>query len=35
VRAVLSDGSLGPSATRAVQLVPGRIKLEVKETPWQ
>ena len=35
VRAVMSDGSLGPSATRAVQLVPGRIKLEVKETPWQ
>jgi len=35
VRAVLPDGSLGPSATRAVQLVPGRIKLEVKETPWQ
>ena len=35
VQAVLSDGSLGPSATRAVQLVPGRIKLEVKETPWQ
>jgi len=35
VRAVLPDGSFGPSATRAVQLVPGRIKLEVKETPWQ
>jgi hypothetical protein len=35
VRAVAPDGSLGPSATRAVQLVPGRIKLEVKETPWQ
>jgi hypothetical protein len=35
VRAVQPDGTLGPSATRAVQLVPGRIKLEVKETPWQ
>jgi hypothetical protein len=35
VRAVLGDGTLGPAATRAVQLVPGRIKLEVKETPWQ
>ena len=35
VRAVQQDGSLGPPATRAVQLVPGRIKLEVKETPWQ
>ena len=35
VRAVQPDGSLGPPATRAVQLVPGRIKLEVKETPWQ
>ncbi len=35
VRAVQSDGTLGPGATRAVQLVPGRIKLEVKETPWQ
>jgi hypothetical protein len=35
VRAMQGDGSLGPAATRAVQLVPGRIKLEVKETPWQ
>ena len=35
VRAVQGDGTLGPPATRAVQLVPGRIKLEVKETPWQ
>jgi len=35
VRAVQPDGTLGPAATRAVQLVPGRIKLEVKETPWQ
>ena len=35
VRAVMGDGSLGPPSTRSVQLVPGRIKLEVKETPWQ
>jgi hypothetical protein len=35
VRAVQGDGTLGPPSTRAVQLVPGRIKLEVKETPWQ
>ena len=35
VRAVQGDGTLGPAATRAVQLVPGRIKLEVKEAPWQ
>ena len=35
VRVVLANGTLGPSSTRAVQLVPGRIKLEVKETPWQ
>ena len=35
VRAVQGNGALGPPATRAVQLVPGRIKLEVKETPWQ
>jgi hypothetical protein len=35
VRAVQGDGTLGPASTRAVQLVPGRIKLEVKETPWQ
>ena len=32
---VQSDGTLGPPSTRAVQLVPGRIKLEVKEAPWQ
>lgn len=35
VRAVQADGTLGPPSTRAVQLVPGRIKLEVKEAPWQ
>ncbi|HTS82188.1 MAG TPA: peptidoglycan-binding protein LysM [Myxococcaceae bacterium] len=35
VRAVQSDGTLGPPTSRVVQLVPGRIKLEVKETPWQ
>lgn len=35
VRAVQADGTLGPPASRAVQLVPGRIKLEVKEAPWQ
>ncbi|HSP20656.1 MAG TPA: peptidoglycan-binding protein LysM [Myxococcaceae bacterium] len=35
VRAVQADGTLGPPATRAVQLAPGRIKLEVKEAPWQ
>ena len=35
VRAVQGDGELGPAATRMVQLVPGRIKLEVKEAPWQ
>jgi len=35
VRAVQGDGTLGPASTRGVQLVPGRIKLEVKETPWQ
>jgi len=35
VRAVLPNGTLGPGSTRGVQLVPGRIKLEVKETPWQ
>ncbi len=35
VRAVMGDGTLGPPSTRAVQLVPGRIKLEVKEAPWQ
>ena len=35
VRALLPNGTLGPGSTRGVQLVPGRIKLEVKETPWQ
>jgi hypothetical protein len=35
VRALLSDGSLGPPSTRTVQLVPSRIRLEVKEAPWQ
>lgn len=35
VRAVQADGTLGPPASRAIQLVPGRIKLEVKEAPWQ
>ena len=35
VRAVQADGTLGPPASRVVQLVPGRIKLEVKEAPWQ
>lgn len=35
VRAVQGDGTLGAPASRAVQLVPGRIKLEVKEAPWQ
>ena len=35
VRAVQADGTLGPPSSRAVQLVPGRIKLEVKEAPWQ
>jgi hypothetical protein len=35
VRALLSDGSLGPASTRGVQLVPSRIRLEVKEAPWQ
>jgi hypothetical protein len=35
VRALLADGSLGPPANRTVQLVPSRIRLEVKEAPWQ
>jgi hypothetical protein len=35
VRAFLPDGSLGPAASRMVQLVPSRIRLEVKEAPWQ
>jgi hypothetical protein len=35
VRALLSDGSLGPPSARTVQLVPSRIRLEVKEAPWQ
>lgn len=35
VRALQGDGTLGPPASRPIQLVPGRIKLEVKEAPWQ
>ena len=35
VRAMLPDGTLGQPSTRALQLVPSRIKLEVQEAPWQ
>ena len=35
VRAMLPDGTLGQPSSRALQLVPSRIKLEVQEAPWQ